>query len=75
MLVRACGWRRIGDDRSTGVLFGAGWTVALIGWGWDLEQPWRPWPTLRTTPTPAGNRGFCLAWAGFFINLRRRPRG
>lgn len=46
-----------------------------LGFGWDVEQPWRPWPQLSLQPTPAGHKGCCFVWCGVFLQLRRGVPG
>ena len=43
-----------------------------MGFGWDQEHPFRPWPRLTTTPSPGGNDGWCASWCGVFVNVRWR---
>ena len=48
--------------------------VVLLGFGWDWEHPFRPWPWLSWSRSPKGHAGFCLSFFGFFTNVRWRQR-
>lgn len=82
--VSVSGWQVQDDDHSCGLMLvwlgREQWDgrrsvhLVIFGFGWDDEQPWRPWPTLATTPTKGGVPGWCLCWFGLFINVRRSLR-
>lgn len=68
-------WSVKDGDHSCGLFFSwrrpSGVRVVALGFGWDEEQPLRPWPQLSTRPTPKGNTGWCLVWCGVYLQVRR----
>jgi hypothetical protein len=41
----------------------------LLGFGWDEDHPFRPWPRL-TQRESLKSRGFHASCCGMFINIR-----
>lgn len=52
----------------------APWTRALVvGWGYDMEVPLRPWPRVWMDKTSPSGKNITtgLAWCGFFFTAGR----
>lgn len=65
---------KVADNRFAGVcmffLLADGRRRAIqIGFGYDNEQPWRPWPSLKTAPNARGNDRWCLCWFGLTLHI------
>ncbi len=45
--------------------------VLVLGFGWDQDHPWRPWPWFTRRPTERGNRIATLSCCGFFVTVGR----
>lgn len=63
-------WAVRDDDHSAAVGLMVGTprraVVVLVGFGWDDEMPFQPWPQVATTGRP----GFCISMLGLFCQVR-----
>lgn len=57
----------------TNVAFGVFNTVVLVGFGWDVDHPLRPWPWFTSRATVKGNHMRCLSCCGFFVSVGWKP--
>lgn len=48
--------------------------VAIIGWGWDKDQPLRPWPDVKHFVDGPRRERMCVAWFGLFLHMAKLSR-
>ncbi len=67
-------WEVKDHDHSTGIAFLLKNRIVLLGFGWEDEQPLRPWPQIvfrYAKDIPWNYRiGYCISFCGLFINTR-----